>query len=971
VRRRFGGSAWRGVSSARVHPVKRNVLLIAAVIFLAAGAAGGLVVEQAERAWRANQREAAGRAAAGAAMALELLIAHSSSATHPLAALVEGDEEMVDFEAQAALLLPAFPAVSSLQLAPGGVLRRIYPLAGNERAIGLDLVADPARRPRVEEAMRTRLLVLDGPFELRQGGIGVAGRLAVMVRDASAPGGERFWGVASALMRLPALVEAARLNNLDKAGYAWQLGRHGAEAGRMDCFAGCDARVDALAVKLPVAVPGGSWTLLVAPKGGWGAPGWLVAAWATALVVALALASAGGYLLHQPVRLRREVALRTEELGRTNAALGAEVEERSRAEQALRASEEMFRVAFRTSPEPLTLTRLDNGSLVAVNEGFLRLHGGKDEDVIGRRTSELGLWTDLREREALMAELAARGTVRGLDVHLRAAGGATCILSFSASVVDLGGVKHMLAMGRDVTEERAATAALERVSAELRLSEARHRFTVRSMPVVQWAIDREGRFTLSEGQALAALGLKPGEVVGRSVQEVYAGHPEVLAAVARAMAGETFETRNVFGPTVLESHWAPIRDDAGEVVGVAGVALDITGRAREEMARKEAEARLALMERLAATGRLAAGVAHEINNPLTYVLGNLEVLLERLGGAGADPVTLALLRDARDGAVRVRDIVRDLRGFARGGDDAAGSCDPVAAARAALDIAGNELRHRARLETSFGPSPRAAIPERRLTQVLVNLLVNACRAIPEDGDGEKVVRVAVRGEGGGVVIEVADTGVGMTPEVQARLFEPFFTTRDVGEGMGLGLALSRAMVVEAGGEIEVESTPGRGSLFRLRLPAAPPQAERSATPATAAPSTPSCGPTAQARPLRVMVVDDEPVVARAVARALRPHVVVVVGSAGEALAALAADDPPDAIVCDLMMPEVTGMDLHDRLAGERPELARRMIFLTGGAFTDRARAFLELRRGRVMEKPVEGTALRRLVEKVALEGGAA
>jgi PAS domain S-box-containing protein len=535
----------------------------------------------------------------------------------------------------------------------------------------------------------------------------------------------------------------------------------------------------------------------------------------------------------------------------------------------------------------------------------------------------------------------------------------------------VGGVKHMLAVGRDVTEERAAVAALERVTAELRRSEARNRFAVRSMPVVQWVIDREGRFTLSEGQALAALGLKPGELVGRSVQEVYAGDPDVLAAVARAMAGQTFETRNVFGPTILESHWAPLRDDVGEVVGVTGVALDVTGRTREEGARKEAEARLALMERLAATGRLAAGVAHEINNPLTYVLGNLEVLLERLDGDGADPATLALLRDARDGAGRVRDIVRDLRAFARGGDDATGSCDPAAAARAALDIAGNELRHRARLETSFGPSPRAAIPERRLAQVLVNLLVNACRAIPEDGDGEKVVRVAVRGEGDGVVIEVADTGTGMTPEVQARLFEPFFTTRDVGEGMGLGLALSRAMVTGAGGEIEVESAPGRGSLFRLRIPAAPPQAERSGTPAPAAPSTASSGPAAQARPLRVLVVDDEAVVARAVARALRPHVVVVAGSAAEALAALGSGDPPDAIVCDLMMPEVTGMDLHERLAAERPELARRMIFLTGGAFTDRARAFLEQRRGQVMEKPIEGAALRGLVERVAREGGAA
>ena len=216
--------------------------------------------------------------------------------------------------------------------------------------------------------------------------------------------------------------------------------------------------------------------------------------------------------------------------------------------------------------------------------------------------------------------------------------------------------------------------------------------------------------------------------------------------------------------------------------------------------------------------------------------------------------------------------------------------------------------------------------------------------------------MTVREAGGGaVVVEVADSGVGMTPEIRARVFEPFFTTRDVGEGMGLGLALSRAMVTEAGGDIEVESEPGRGSLFRVRLPAAPPEAARPARPRAAGPALGR----APARPLQVLVVDDEPMVARAVARALRRHRVEVVGSAAEALARLGRRPPARR---HRLRPHDARGHRHGpaRPARRRaPRLARRMVFLTGGAFTDRARAFVERHRGRVVEKPVDGVELLR------------
>jgi CheY-like chemotaxis protein len=369
-------------------------------------------------------------------------------------------------------------------------------------------------------------------------------------------------------------------------------------------------------------------------------------------------------------------------------------------------------------------------------------------------------------------------------------------------------------------------------------------------------------------------------------------------------------------------------------------------------------------------GQVAAGVAHEINNPLTYVIGALDEAAGALRRGEADGVP-GLLAEARGGAERVRRIVGDLRVFARQGGEAEGTCDASAVARVAVAMLQNEIRHRARLEQALPPAAPAAIPEHRLVQVLVNLLMNACHAIGEGHAGENRISLAVITGDGRVVVEVRDTGAGMDAAVRARIFEPFFTTRKVGEGMGLGLALCQAMVAEAGGSIEVESAPGEGSVFRVVLRAAGEAAATSTptptpTPTSTPTSTSTPTPTSTSTPaLRILVVDDEPMVGRAVARLLGGHAVELATSGAQALARVRAGPAYQAIVCDLMMPDMTGMELHERLSGEAPDAARRMIFLTGGAFTERARAFVERDGVRVLEKPVEPDQLREAVAAAA------
>jgi CheY-like chemotaxis protein len=206
------------------------------------------------------------------------------------------------------------------------------------------------------------------------------------------------------------------------------------------------------------------------------------------------------------------------------------------------------------------------------------------------------------------------------------------------------------------------------------------------------------------------------------------------------------------------------------------------------------------------------------------------------------------------------------------------------------------------------------------------------------------------------VLEVRDTGRGVAPEVLPRVFDPFFTTRGPGAGSGLGLPVCHAIVTAHGGDIAIESEPGRGTLVRVELPAAAP--ERPAEPA------PQGGHAGGRR--RVLVVDDEPLVLATVARLLQPELEVDgVTDAREALARLEGGARYDAVLCDLMMPGLTGMAFHDALAARWPELAGRCGFVTGGAFSDEARDFVERRPGRTLEKPFEAGALRALVRRLA------
>jgi signal transduction histidine kinase len=378
--------------------------------------------------------------------------------------------------------------------------------------------------------------------------------------------------------------------------------------------------------------------------------------------------------------------------------------------------------------------------------------------------------------------------------------------------------------------------------------------------------------------------------------------------------------------------------------------------------RKKMQDQLIMSDRLVTVGTLAAGVAHELNNPLAALIANLDALARDLarassngGLAGATDDLFAELRDARESASRMRHIVGDLKSFSRGSEDVAVPVDVHRVLDSSLRMAHNEIRHRARVVKDYGRVSPVQANEARLGQVFLNLVINAAQSIVEGHPSENQIRVSTcQPSPGRVVIEIGDTGAGIAPEHLPRIFDAFFTTKPSHVGTGLGLSICHRIVSALGGELAVESELGKGSTFRVVLPRA---ATDAASPAEDAPSS-----VAASRRGRVLVIDDEPLIATAIRRTLwLEHDVIIAPAAKGALERILRGEQFDVILCDLMMPQMTGMDLYDQLVRTAPNQAERMVFLSGGTATAAVREFLDDVPNQRLEKPFDTRQLVALV----------
>jgi PAS domain S-box-containing protein len=576
-----------------------------------------------------------------------------------------------------------------------------------------------------------------------------------------------------------------------------------------------------------------------------------------------------------------------------------------------------------------------SGVLLRVNEGATRLLGRQRDELLGNGMAKLTHPDDLERTRVVME---SRAPAFEFVNRLRHVDGSWRLLSWTLRPErspTFGEVTYLRAV--DVTEKLRREEELM-TSREL-LAEAQDIANIATV-----ARDyRTGELDVAP-RLRRMLGVPEGATIEQYLWPRLGeeARSQLADALARGLRGEPTSHRlRVELPRGTREFkvWArPRRDARGEVVRLVGVVQDVT----EEM---RLGAQLRLAERMASVGTLAAGVAHEINNPLAFIVANLNSVRSDLARVddvpGIDFADLkAALVEASEGAERVRDIVAGLRAFTHIDDGAASACDVVRVLEAVLNLSRNETRHRARVVTHFEPVPSVMANEARLGQVFLNLVLNAAQAIPDGHVDENQLTVSTRPEQGRVVVTISDTGSGIAPEHLPRIFDPFFTTRVVGSSTGLGLFIAQGIVRELAGELLVDSRVGHGTTFTVRLP-------------TQAPAEPKVDRA------RLLVVDDEPLVVRSLERMLRDYQLTT-ASTGEAALALLQRERFDLVLCDVNMPGLDGVALWRRLA---PAQRANFVFVTGGASSDEVQDFLDHEAPRVLTKPFRAEVVQALVKE--------
>jgi PAS domain S-box-containing protein len=504
----------------------------------------------------------------------------------------------------------------------------------------------------------------------------------------------------------------------------------------------------------------------------------------------------------------------------------------------------------------------------------------------------------------------------------------------------------------DISVRRRVLDALQR-------SEARFRRLIEAAPEAI-GVARDGAFVYANPALVELFGIgRADSLVGRHPADLV--HPDDRARFAESLArreqtdtrGQPTDYRIVHPDGQLRTiEVISIRVEFEGAPAVLGFARDVTERNRIRGELFEAD-------RLAAVGTLAAGVGHEINNPLAYVLLNLQALereLPRLAPPERIGDALEMVRNALTGVDRVRTIARDLKAFSRSDPDARTPVDVRRVLESAINMAAHEIRLRARLVTRFEDVPPVLANEARLGQVFLNLLLNAAQALPERSAEPNEVRVSTAlADPDHVMVEVADTGPGIPEGMLERIFDPYFTTKPVGVGTGLGLSIGRSIVTSLGGTLTASNAPGGGAVFRVTLPVLRAYVASDA----------SSAPRAQGHRLRVLIVEDEPELALALERALgESHEAMVAPTGREALGVLTRDPSFDAVLCDVMMPGMSGVELYEEVRRQAPAVADRFVFMTGGTQTSRIREFLAGAHRPWLEKPFDARELKQLLAEL-------
>ena len=846
----------------------------------------------------------------------------TSGLTDVIAYQGEISEEL--FTALASQAIKGHPQIRNIAAAPDNVIALLYPVEGNQQVLGLHYSAIPEQYATVQQAMQSGSRVFSGPHDLVQGGRGLIARVPVFTGRGQPEGATpRYWGVVSVVTNIDALLERGGINDSPTLDIGLRRIEEQGETGPM--IWGEGALFSLEPVRMNLSVPGGRWQLAAIPKNGWPH---LTAVYSPFFVIgvvnSILIAAFIGWL----VALPRQERLRNEGLLR-------EMSERRRAEEELRSSEEKYATFFHLMPDMIGITRKEDGCFLEVNSGFTAVSGWSREEVIGRTSVELGLWSETARVQALTLA-QQRGRLDNHPFVMRVKSGEQRDGLMFLVPITVKGEACLFFIVRDISELKQA----ERV-----LQNERTRFVnlVDSVDGIVWEADAATfTFTYVSKQAERLLGYPSEAWHGEGFWRQHL-HPEDRERVydqsrGCTTRGEEHELEYRFlaedGRVIWIQDYVTVVGEDGKPRWRRGIMVDITAKKEEEKERKRLERQLRQAQRIEAVGRLAGGVAHDFNNKLSVILGYADllkhsILTEERIRSYLDQITVA--------ATQSRDITRQLLAFSRQGVISPQVLDvnnAVTSIRKGLGrLIREDIQFEVRLEQELWP---IHMDPAQVDQVIMNLVVNARDAMENGGhlvietrnvqlDTAFVRDYPEVAAGPYVQLTVSDTGCGMSAETRQHIFEPFYTTKETGKGTGLGLATVYGIVSQNRGLVLVESEPGAGTTFNVFLPRCGEEVRQEAEES----SLPVRQTVAAATIL--LVEDEEPV--RLMTRDMLEgsgYQVLMAASPQQALDLNAKGDQRiDLLLTDVIMPGMNGRELSRLIEQSRPGI--KVLFMSGYA----------------------------------------
>lgn len=608
---------------------------------------------------------------------------------------------------------------------------------------------------------------------------------------------------------------------------------------------------------------------------------------------------ANSYSLAEEARSSRQILLAAND-----------ITQEIQAVQGLRESEARHRSMLRAALDGVMLTDRE-GRFVAANDAACNILGYSRDELLGMAIPDIDLTENVPETQRHLARIIENGADIFHSV-LRRADGRGVDVELSATYLEDS--QQFLAYIRDITDRKLAEKALHE-------SEILLRTTVEAAPIVLFTLNTEGVFTLSTGAGLKLLGLEPGQVVGLSHFDMYKDLESANENVRRALKGEAVSFIYEAMGVVWDVHYAPLYDNEHQIQGMIGTAVDITDRRRAELEMRQLESQLQHLQRMESIGRLASGIAHDMNNVMAAIMAVATVIHLR-GGEHAKQADLIL-----EATRRGRDLVQGLMTFARKEVQDVDQVDLNELVRKEAELLASTTLKKIRIELDLTPGlPKLVGSQTALSTSLMNLCMNAVDAMPEGG----TLTLRTRLEKDRMIeLTVEDTGEGMPAEVISRAMEPFFTTKPVGKGTGLGLSIVYGTVRAHGGSIEIQSGLGNGTRIRVRLPMGP-----SLTPKLM--KIPGQSISEPGKGLRILLVDDDPLVRDAAPVMLESqgHQVTVADGGRQAIGLIDHGGWFDIVVLDLNMPDLDGVATLEQLRQIRPDLP---VLITTGFADDLTR----------------------------------